>query len=364
MSNHQRDFVNDVYLSADPEFFIWDPEDEMIVPSDEILPKQGNPVTDGVTKSNARLYTDGVQAEFNLRKKTCRHHVIEKLTAAHSLIDSKIPNELEVKYTPAVELPEDQVMFLSDFARQLGCDPSRNAWMRGEEMDMPYGEESPTRYAGGHIHMGKYRDGPPNLFIDDHDNVIEIIKVADHIVGLPFTQMFGGEASALRRQAYGKAGEYRYKDYGLEYRVLGPQWAEFVPLVGPVFGWFREALNIVYSGEQNQLYDLVDQVDVIDAINSADREKAAKLFNEIKPWLMRRNAEDHTGGQYFRAFDILCAVGPDEAVDTEAQCGNNDWSWGYWCQKTFLPEYSDLMEQHEHGKVYLERDDFKTKVAA
>src|SRR5690606_27611941 len=69
------------------------------------------------------------------------------------------------------------------------------------------------RTAGGHIHVGY--DNPDNAMSAD------IVLAMDVMLGVPSVLIDG---DTRRRQMYGKAGCFRFKEYGLEYRTLSNFW--------------------------------------------------------------------------------------------------------------------------------------------
>ena len=94
----------------------------------------------------------------------------------------------------------------------LGCDPDYNAYT-GKENPVPAVETmGMTRFGAGHIHVGYVVDDIP------HDIMA---KFLDLTVGLPLTSC---DKQGARRNFYGKAGNYRPKKYGIEYRTPSNYW--------------------------------------------------------------------------------------------------------------------------------------------
>ena len=101
---------------------------------------------------------------------------------------------------------------------ELGCDPDYSAYTKS--LNEPPNKYLPMRTVAGHIHIG-WRD--PEIIDDVHfDRCCMIAKSMDVMLGVPSVVMDqGGEQ---RRKLYGKAGAFRPKPYGLEYRVLSNFW--------------------------------------------------------------------------------------------------------------------------------------------
>lgn len=97
---------------------------------------------------------------------------------------------------------------------ERGCQPDFNAWMNGEENTINDEVRRSAMFGSGfHIHIGGIEDLPL------HDK-LNIVKLLDWYVGVYSLEV---DSDRKRRvlTGYGKAGSFRFKPYGLEYRVLG-----------------------------------------------------------------------------------------------------------------------------------------------
>jgi hypothetical protein len=97
-------------------------------------------------------------------------------------------------------------------ALRSGCDPDFNAWKDGMVNTPPAYTETPFRSCGGHVHIG--------CKIKTHNELLNIVKRCDLFLAIPAMQ----HESQERKQLYGKAGCYRPKHYGVEYRTLSNFW--------------------------------------------------------------------------------------------------------------------------------------------
>jgi hypothetical protein len=68
----------------------------------------------------------------------------------------------------------------------------------------------------------------------------------DLFLGVPSTVMDKG---TLRRQLYGKAGSFRQKPYGCEYRTLSNFWIFNPDLIKWVYDQTEKAISFVNSGK-------------------------------------------------------------------------------------------------------------------
>lgn len=122
------------------------------------------------------------------------------------------------KIAPVQDFGAEIMAATPEEARELGCDPDYCAYT-GKPNPRPDGEVT-FRTASGHIHVGWGADIPV-----EHPEHIEIccdfIKSMDAHVGLFMTII---ESDPRRRELYGKAGAFRPKPYGVEYRTPSNEW--------------------------------------------------------------------------------------------------------------------------------------------
>ena len=135
--------------------------------------------------------------------------------------------------------------------QRAGCEPDYNAWT-GYPNPSPDISESLIRVAGGHIHVGI-----------DHFPRRKLVKAMDLFVGCP-SILF--DKDEVRRKLYGKAGSYRPKPYGIEYRVLSNFWIEKDHLVKWVWNQTEKAIKFV----ENNLTLESHAKEIQQCINSCD----------------------------------------------------------------------------------------------
>lgn len=155
-----------------------------------------------------------------------------------------------------------QLYTFPEEAIELGCSPDYNAWTSTEN-PRPDGTNTTLRTAGGHVHVGM--EG-----LEDRGECERLVRLMDYHIGLP-SLMWDNDKQ--RRTLYGRAGAYRPKIYGLEYRTLSNAWL-FKP----------EILSNMYSMVKNAVKDwelgLDASEEVEQIINSSDVEAARKLIGE------------------------------------------------------------------------------------
>jgi len=147
-------------------------------------------------------------------------------------------------------------------AREFGCDEDFTIWERFQPPIMrdPY---SLVRSAGGHIHIAI--DGL------DQANLATVISRLDMLISVPLVLL---DPDKLRRQSYGKAGCYRPKPYGIEYRTPSNVWCGSDELRRWVY---RQVVRAVEYDDLS-LFKVTGEFSV-GCINDSDRDKAEYLCN-------------------------------------------------------------------------------------
>lgn len=120
--------------------------------------------------------------------------------------------------SPVQDYDADYLSSLPDSAKELGCDPDYCAYTL-EENPRPDGDRL-FRTGAGHIHIGWGADIPTDNR-DHHEICANFVKMLDATVGIFMTVI---DREPRRRELYGKAGAYRTKPYGVEYRFPSNVW--------------------------------------------------------------------------------------------------------------------------------------------
>ncbi len=116
----------------------------------------------------------------------------------------------------------------------------------------------------GHIHFS-YEN--PNT-----DDSIKLIKAFDLFLGLQSVLL---DSDIDRRSMYGKAGCYRFKDYGLEYRVLSNFWLNTNETISWVWDNVQKATEFV-----NNEGIITNEEQIIEAINTSNKELAIEILSD------------------------------------------------------------------------------------
>lgn len=143
---------------------------------------------------------------------------------------------LHLAIKPSAVFDDDQLD--THEAQTFGCEPDFNAWREGKMNPRPRARNKNLRSCGGHVHIQL-----------DHDktDMLEVVKAMDLFVGC---MMLEFDDDTGRRELYGKAGAFRKKSYGVEYRTASNAWIESDDRIQWVWDQTEKALAFVASGRR------------------------------------------------------------------------------------------------------------------
>jgi hypothetical protein len=269
----------DPLLGTDAELFIQ--KGDTIVGSEVCIPPEGLLVQDGPRMVTHSIVRDGVQVELHPKPFACRASHANSLALIFAHLHehlSKVP-DFKICFTPVVKLSQEELDALSPEARVLGCQPSLNIYDERASVNVP--PNYPYRSAGGHIHIGYKGAISGSSSLDPK----EIIQVQDILVGNTCVLIDRDPNAALRRETYGRAGEYRLPPYGVEYRTLSNFWLQAHQLWSLVGGLTKLSVGIVRTKYQGT-YQFTGQKDAWGyPINAyvKDWDPVAELLKRVNP---------------------------------------------------------------------------------
>ena len=254
-----------VLIGADPELFIG---------------KQGKVASAiglvGGTKTEPRkvplgaLQEDNVLLEFNIDPASnldeFRRNIRAVMEEGRSTIRQFQMDVVSSLSSHSFSRPE-----LESFGEQafiFGCDPDFNAWF-GCENVKPHADDPGLRTAGGHIHIGYSHLQQPDMDLNEN-----IVKMCDYLLGIPSILI---DPDERRRELYGKAGAYRHKQYGVEYRTLSNFWV----FSDELMQWAYDNAVLAYEN-QDKLQDYMAAIPgaEVQRIINANDKRAAKAALE------------------------------------------------------------------------------------
>ena len=206
-------------LGCDPELFIKGPDGSNVSAHDLIPGDKKAPHRVG----KGAIQRDGLAAEFNTDPVAISDFEAfnGNILAVLGDLKSALPAGYTLNPIPTVVFDSKYYEGIPADAKVLGCDPDYCAYSTDifEPNPRPDGD-SGLRSAAGHIHIGWGSDIPTDH--PEHMNVCRsIIRQLDWYVGLGMAAI---DTDGERRKLYGKAGAYRPKSYGVEYRTPSNAW--------------------------------------------------------------------------------------------------------------------------------------------
>lgn len=250
-------------VGVDPEMFLVG-KNGRAVPAHTLFPEKSKREQVGRCSS---YYRDGYAVEFNITYgQTCRETLITYLYEAISAAAYTANKRgLRLISVPAVRVNLSELVEAPTDVQVFGCKPSVNAYTKLSSIPDIEAMAHPFRYAGGHLHFSFPLAFRSNELLDKHhcwildpENVFLFVKMMDLFVGVPMTYIEANPLNFLRRENYGKAGEFRFQHYsstnhynlgavGIEYRTLSPFWLRQPGLLSFALGMGREIFNNFHS---------------------------------------------------------------------------------------------------------------------
>lgn len=257
-------------FGADPEIF---------------LKKSGKPfsaygVLEGTKESpfpvEAGAYqVDGMAAEFNIQPtdynsfETFNYNIIKVMKQLSQAVKA-VDKSITLNISPTQDFDEEFLKAQPEKATELGCDPDFNAYTL-EENPVPDATKT-FRTGAGHLHIGWGEDIPVDN--EDHFKICaDFVKNLDATVGLFMTVI---DDDSRRRDLYGKAGAFRPKPYGVEYRTPSNVWIRNQEYRFFVWLLMNKAIANTSSGRLGANFNTVNNVEEV--INTGDRQKAYNLL--------------------------------------------------------------------------------------
>lgn len=345
------------YLGCDPELFVAG-ADGNVIGAEKFMPEAGLQTrhSNGVIyggKSN--IVIDGVQIEFHTSATSCRANIANEIAATFRTLKAHLAERKDGSrpiFDAVVKVSKKEMESLSDKSRELGCAPSLN-FNDAKATISASAKTSLTRAAGGHIHFGLSGDYPTNsLLWPPGVKFQEMVPVCNMMLGIPGVLIDRDPEAATRRKTYGRAGEFRLPNHGLEYRTLSNFWLRSYQLFSIVFGLAKQVVGImctypndqklveIYSWDaRKEFLNLVDQKKVAEVINTNDLAGAKELWQPIKQFLAAycTYSEQTMARQRIHAFDLFTQKIEEEGI-------------GYWFPEDPLEHWCGLPECHsDHG---------------
>lgn len=222
-------------IGADPEVFLG--KNGSFVSAHDYLPgdkQHPHKVNKGAVQ------VDGMAAEFNIDPANNFEEFKDNLDSVQNTMKSMIGD---------LDFIEDvSVFFDKEFMDKipaenliLGCESDFNGWTMAD--NDPPEDTTMMRTVGGHLHLGGFHTN--NIYSDLHFGAAaRLARTLDEMIGV-YSVLW--DKDDQRRTMYGKAGCFRPKFYGMEYRTLSNKWIFSDKLVRFVYDGVKEALEKMFD---------------------------------------------------------------------------------------------------------------------
>ena len=247
-----------IAVGSDPEFFIQTKEGT-IVPSRGIIPG---------TKTKPRpliwgaVHRDNVLCELNPLPAKSEEEFSYNFFRLKKEVEEKFLDKKNLSLVTKTSHVFDPSMLNYREAQEFGCSGDSSIWDREQPPIDPF---TCLRSAGGHIHIA----------IEDmrQSDVVAVISNLDLLVSVPLVQL---DTDKFRRTMYGRAGCFRIKPYGIEYRTPSNAWCSTDELRRWVFRQVTTAVEapvLVLGPASKFVRECIDNSDV------ANSEYLCQLFS-------------------------------------------------------------------------------------
>lgn len=252
--------MTQILVGADPEVFVR--QNGGFVSAHGLI--EGN--KDHPQKVNrGAVQVDGMALEFNIDPAKDTDEFVLNITTVFEQLKLMVPNH-EIAVVPVADFSLDYIRQQPREARELGCNPDFDAYT-GTVNQKPQAER-PMRTAAGHVHIGWGED------MAGHEEQARAATIQmDFYLGLP--SLFYDD-DVRRRSMYGKAGCYRTKPYGVEYRTLSNAWLLNKERMAWVHRATVKGMQELMAG--NFLFEKFG--DISSVINNSDKQAAARIIEE------------------------------------------------------------------------------------
>ena len=241
---------------CDPEFFVF--EGDKPIPSTKYFEHECD---------FNEIHHDGFQAELKVKPSKSTEkllkHIKETLEAGYKVVSQKVVNPENITFRAISTIKSDRKTLDSggDAVLEFGCAPHFSVY--NEKAKYPDGRTHLYRYSGGHIH----------LECNDKDRIPLIIKL-DLFLTTALNSL-DMESYKRRLKYYGRAGIYRFTDYGIEYRTPSSFWLKSPKLTRFAF----KLADYIRNMDNNIIYSFnIDEVRKM--INSDNKEAMYKFWLE------------------------------------------------------------------------------------
>ena len=251
----------EIKIGADPELFLRDQAGKYISAIGRVGGSKEKPKK--IDRLGHAVQEDNVMVEYNIKPAVTAEDFVRSHRFVLQYLREKLP-EFILDFSASAEFTPDQLENPKAFV--FGCDPDYNAWTM--TINPPIKTDGVTlRTAGGHIHVGYKK---PEI-----ENQVALVRSMDLFLGVPSILL---DPDKRRRERYGKAGAFRPKEYGVEWRVGSNFWIRDEKMMEWAFNSTRAAVAFLNGG--GKITDNLGKR-IQTTINKGDEAEARAICKEF-----------------------------------------------------------------------------------
>lgn len=132
------------------------------------------------------------------------------------------------------------------------------------------------------MHIGFIPHSGNDALVKSIDTRIEVIKALDCMCSIPATVLDRSKGATERKKLYGRAGNFRPKKYGVEYRSLSNFWVNSRLCCRLMYCLVNDALRSIRIDRFDKLItECGDAKEIQRVINEGDRKTAREIVDSV-----------------------------------------------------------------------------------
>jgi hypothetical protein len=228
-------------IGTDIEYFIKNKQNLYLNPIMFSIGEKDTPRMIG----NFKMHRDNLSVEIATPICYTKEQFIKNVKSCLEIVQKKV-SPYQVSTESVVSFPEE--LRNTKQGKEFACDPDFNVYTHSiNEIN----KKTSLRGASGHIHVG-------HKALSDEDTIEKFIKHLDNTLG-QFLINLDIESFKLRAKecGYGKLGNFRFTEYGVEYRTPSNVWTFDDNNIEQVYDFIKDAVETVLEKEEEKQLILV-----------------------------------------------------------------------------------------------------------
>lgn len=279
-----------ISFGTDPEYVIFDNFRDKIVSAITVLDEKDK--YDPIEYNGTILHADNVNLEHDCKpgitKEEFLSNIRTALTNVHDFINAKEPGRYDLLAVASHEFDDEELE--NPKAREWGCSPAFCCYKLDIVPPPVLSEEQRNvRACGGHLHIfrncEREIENRKGEFLFDFKSKMEMIRMMDIMVGIPFVCLDNDPSGPQRKVLYGSAGQHRLANKGAssgcEYRSLSNYWLRNEKIAGLIYDLTEYAVSLAHNNKHKEILDRINSETVIKTINEFNKNIASVLLSKL-----------------------------------------------------------------------------------